>query len=314
MLLSIIGLSFQALAETVPAPFSALTSAAVSQPQNVLLILADDFGVDIVSAYAEGADFPATPTIDRLANEGVLFRNAWATPKCSSTRATILTGRYGFRTEIMSLVNSIDLRALSLDELIIPEVLKSLPQPYEPAMIGKWHLGNCLNGQRLGPNLAGFSHFAGSFANIVGRGQSFFEWEKTVDGSTSVVHTYATTDSINDAVEWIHHQDDQPWFLYLSLHAPHKPWQIPPYDLVSPSTLERLPKDALGHTRPPGTLCEGDDQRACYLSMVEAMDAEIGRLLASISPEVLAQTTVMFVGDNGTPRDIIRPPFDHDHS
>lgn len=312
VLLSVIGLSFNAFANTVSTS-PALTPTGEPQPQNVLLILADDLGVDMLEAYGEGGGFPVTPTIDRMAEEGVLFRNAWATPVCSSTRATILTGRYGFRTGIGALVNSTDLWALSLDETIIPEVLSTQIQAHNQAMIGKWHLGNCLNGDRLGPNLAGFSHFAGSFANIVGRGQSFFHWYKTVNGQTSQVLTYATTDSINDAVAWINQQGIQPWFLYLALHAPHKPWQVPPYDLVSPSTLEQLPKDGQGLTLPPGTYCEGDDQRTCYMAMVEVMDAEIGRLLASIPPEVLARTTVIFVSDNGTPPDIIRPPFDTRH-
>ncbi len=286
----------------------------VPERQNILLILADDIGVDMLSAYDEGTDFPNTPTIDRMADEGVLFRNAWATPKCSSTRATILTGRYGFRNEVMSVVYSTDLRALALEELIIPEVLSTHTNSHELAMIGKWHLGNCLNGQRRGPNLAGFPYFAGSFANIVGSGQSFFEWNKTVNGPTSRVLAYATTDSINDAVTWINDQGDRPWFLYLPLHAPHKPWQIPPYELVSPSMLERLPRDEQGNIQPPGTLCEGANERICYVAMVEAMDLEIGRLLASIPSEVMAKTTVIFAGDNGIPRSIIRPPFDSAHS
>ncbi len=283
------------------------------QLQNVLLILADDIGVDMLDAYGEGEGFPVTPTLDRMADEGVLFRNAWATPKCSSTRATILTGRYGFRTGVMSVVSSTDLRALSPDEIIIPEVLSIRTQTHEQALIGKWHLGNCLNGQRRGPNIAGFSHFAGSFSNIVNKGQSFFEWDKTINGPTSRVHTYATTDSVNDAAEWINHQNDRPWFLYLALHAPHKPWQIPPHDLVSPSTLGLLPRDEQGQIHPPGTHCEGGDQRFCYVAMIEGMDAEIGRLLASIPSEVRDRTTVIFVGDNGTPRAVIRPPFDRNH-
>ncbi len=292
--------------ETTPVP--------EPERQNVILILADDIGVDMLRAYDEGADFPSTPTIDRLADEGVLFRNAWATPKCSSTRATILTGRYGFRNEVMSVVYSTDLRALATEEIIIPEVLTHRSQSHEPAMIGKWHVGNCLNGQRRGPNLAGFPYFAGSFANIVGKGQSFFEWDKTINGPTSRIHTYATTDSINDAITWINDQGERPWFLYLPLHAPHQPWQVPPYELVSPSTLERLPRDAQGNIQPPGTLCEGADERICYVAMVEAMDVEIGRLLASIPSAVMAKTTVIFASDNGTPRSIIRPPFDPSHS
>ncbi len=314
ILLSVVGLSFNALAETVPDTSPELTPAAAAQPQNVLLILADDIGVDILEAYGEGEGFPVTPTIDRMAHQGVLFRNAWATPKCSPTRATILTGRYGFRTGITGLVTSTDLEALSPDETTIPEVLSTYTQTNGQAMIGKWHLGNCLNGQRRGPNVAGFPHYAGSFANLVSEGKSFFEWDKTVNGNTSLVHTYATTDNVNEAVDWINNQSHQPWFLYLAFNAPHQPFQIPPHELVSPSTLARLPQDDLGNISPAGTPCEGDAQRFCYLAMVEAMDAEIGRLLESIPSEVMAQTTVMFVGDNGTPKAVTRAPFARNHA
>ncbi len=284
-----------------------------SQPQNVLLILADDIGVDILSVYGEGEGFPVTPTIDRMTSEGVLFRNVWSTPKCSPTRATILTGRYGFRTGITGRVTSTDLNALSIDEITLPEVLKFRTQTHQEALIGKWHLGNCLNGQNRSPNLAGFSHYAGSFANVVNNDQSFFEWKKTVNGRASRVQAYATTDNVDDAIEWIGSQSD-PWFLHLSFNAPHEPWQIPPHHLVSPSTLAQLPKDESGNPRPASTDCEGDDRRICYLAMVEAMDAEIGRLLASLPPDVSDQTTVIFLGDNGTPPAVTRPPFDRNHA
>ena len=276
--------------------------------KNVLLILADDLGVDILSVYREGSDFPVTPTIDRLASEGVMFRNTWATPNCSPTRATILTGRYGFRTGVAGLVTSVDLAALSADEIIIPEVLDRFTGTHQNAMFGKWHLGNCLNGRQLGPNLAGFSHYAGSFSNIVNKGKSFFNWKKTINGKRSTVQKYATTDTVDDAIAWINAQT-APWFLYLPFNAPHQPFQIPPYHLVSPTTLATLPKDAQGQLRPPGTFCEGDAQRDCYFAMVEAMDREIGRLLAALPPAVRAQTTVIFVGDNGTPGDVARAPF-----
>ncbi len=306
MLFSMIGLGLNTLAaqELVTPPISE------PQPKNVLLILADDIGVDILSVYGEGQGFPVTPTLDRMASEGVLFRNAWSTPKCSPTRATILTGRYGFRTGITGLVTSTDLDALSIDEITIPEVLKFRTQTHREALIGKWHLGNCLNGQNRSPNLAGFSHYAGSLANIVNAGQSFFEWKKTVNGSTSVVQTYATTDSVDDAITWINSQSE-PWFLYLSLNAPHEPFQVPPHHLVSPTTLALLPKDVLGNPLPAGTHCEGNDERFCYLAMVEAMDAEIGRLLATLPSDVSDQTTVIFVGDNGTPPTVTRPPFNN---
>jgi arylsulfatase B len=278
--------------------------------RNIVLILADDMGVDMLKVYNEGTDFPQTPTIDRLRAEGVLFRNVWSYPNCSPTRATILTGRYGFRTGIMDIIGSDSLVALLLDELTIPEILDLNPQAqHTHAAIGKWHLGNCLNGDRDSPNLSGFSHYAGSLANVSSSDQSFFHWDKTVNGKTSRVHVYATTDNVNDAIHWIQNQTG-PWFLYLPFNAPHRPWEVPPHHLVSPTTLERL-KDTDGLLLPAGTLCTDDNKtlRACYVAMIEAMDHEIGRLLNTLPPEVRAQTSVIFLGDNGTPGETTVLPF-----
>ena len=77
---------------------------AQTRKANVLLLIADDLGVDYVNCYKEGANPAKTPTIDGLAARGVMFRNVWAYPLCSPTRAALMTGRYGFRTGIGHLV------------------------------------------------------------------------------------------------------------------------------------------------------------------------------------------------------------------
>ncbi|MEE8507836.1 MAG: sulfatase-like hydrolase/transferase, partial [Myxococcota bacterium] len=133
-----------------------------TQPSNILILLIDDFGVDMVGAYEEGTEPPPTPNIDRLASRGVLFRNAWSYPNCSPTRAAIHTGRYAFRTGIGTLVRPWGY-ALPLRELTIPEMLtlgtKGL---FSTAAIGKWHLGNESVGGPHAPNQAGYHHFAGT--------------------------------------------------------------------------------------------------------------------------------------------------------
>ena len=67
---------------------------------NILLIIADDMGVDLLGAYGEHPDNDFTPVLDSLAARGLLFPHVWANPACSPTRATILTGRYSYRTGI----------------------------------------------------------------------------------------------------------------------------------------------------------------------------------------------------------------------
>ncbi|TAJ20840.1 MAG: arylsulfatase, partial [Planctomycetota bacterium] len=88
----------------VAATIAALLASASAAQGNVLMLLGDDVGVDKIGAYGEGSQVPMTPNIDALAAGGVRFRNCWANATSSTTRATILTGRYSFRTGIGYLV------------------------------------------------------------------------------------------------------------------------------------------------------------------------------------------------------------------
>src|SRR5262245_10613197 len=84
------------------------TTATLAAPKNILLIIADDYGVansSLYNATNNGALLPPTPNIASLVTNGVVFRNAYVNPVCSPTRACILTGQYGFRTGIGTVVN-----------------------------------------------------------------------------------------------------------------------------------------------------------------------------------------------------------------
>ncbi|MHC5212536.1 MAG: sulfatase-like hydrolase/transferase, partial [Planctomycetota bacterium] len=143
-------------------PMQSITSQGVSRG-NVLIVVADDLGVDMVGAYGEGSDPPPTPVIDSLASQGVLFRNAWSNPVCSPTRAALLTGRPAFRNGIGYIVDaSPNNLALPYAEVTLPEMLAlGTGGNYRSGAFGKWHLGNDSVGGALAPNLAGFDHFAG---------------------------------------------------------------------------------------------------------------------------------------------------------
>ncbi len=248
---------------------------------NILVLVADDLGVDSVGVYAEGRDIPLTPNIDALAVNGLLFRNAWSNPTCSPTRATLLTGRYGFRTGVGALVGPTGFQpALPQEEWTVPELLDlGTGSAYAHAAIGKWHVGNDSVGGDLSPNLAGFSHFSGTMANFFAP-YDYFNWPKVVDGSPSTSTTYATTDSVDSALQWIS-TVPEPWFCHVAFNAPHTPLHSPPAGLHTVDLTVPTP-------------------RLQFKAMVEAMDTEIGRLTASLPAGVLDNTMVFFVGDNGT--------------
>jgi arylsulfatase B len=266
--------------------------SATAQQPNVLLIIADDMGVDRVGVYGEHPDPGRTPVIDQLAADGVLFRNAWSNTDCSPSRATMLTGRYGIRTGIGGIIKKLDTFELGLDEQIIPELL---PPTYRNAAIGKWHLAAPELSGNAHPLLSGFEFHRGSFTNLPNADgeAAYFDWEKLVDGAVTQSTTYATTDSVDEALGLIAGFGAEPWFVWLSFNAPHKPYHHPPahlHNYVLPATV---PED------PPLFM------KAC----AEAMDTEMGRLFASMSPATLADTVVIFIGDNGTHLEATTAPF-----
>jgi arylsulfatase A-like enzyme len=113
-----------------------------------------------------------------------------------------------------------------------------------------------------------------------------------VNGATAWSTTYATTAEVDEAVRFVRRARNagRPYFLWLALSAPHAPYEKPPNNLHA--------RDALPQT--------GATRRAYYEAMIEALDTELGRLLREVS---LADTTVIFVGDNGTPAEVTAAPY-----
>ncbi len=254
---------------------SLLASTSLAQ-NNVLLVTIDDVGVDGIAVYGEGSTPAPTPTLTALARRGVLFRNAYATPACTSTRATLHTGRFGFRTGIGSAGGS-----LSLGETALPEIL---PSTYASALMGKWHLGNGTNS----PNQTGWGHFSGGLTNI----PDYTNWTKTVNGQSYPTTVYATTDTVNDAIAWINAQT-RPWVLCLNFHAPHSPFHAPPSNLHTYKLSGNPQRNVIPH----------------FKAMLQAMDTEFGRLLAQIGSATIAKTNIIVMGDNGTSGKVLEPPF-----
>jgi arylsulfatase A-like enzyme len=259
---------------------------------NVLIVVADDVGIDLVGAWGV-ADAPPTPTIDKLALNGVRFTRAYAQPVCSPTRATILTGRYGFRTLIGSPIRANNFSfALPLSERTLAEVLASgTSLAIANGAIGKWHLGSLAVGGASNPALQGFQWFAGTLANLAGN-ESYFSYMHTVNGVEQLSARYATSEQTDDAIARIHAMSE-PWFLYLAYNAPHQPFHAPPPALHSYALSGDPDATPQLHAR----------------AAMQALDTELGRLLASIPAAVLARTTILLLGDNGTDSPVAEAPF-----
>lgn len=251
---------------------------------NLIVLVADDFGVDLMPSYGEGADLPCTPHLDRFTDQGMLFRNAWAAPMCSPTRAMLQTGRHGFRTGIGTPGGGG--AVLGLSETSLPEQLGH----YNSALLGKWHLGGNSNTH---PLETGYDQFLGPRGNV----PDYFNWTKVINGSTVQTTVYATTDTSNDAVTAMLTMPE-PWLLVVNYNAPHGPTHAPDASLC--------PTDCQAN------LCQGVTDNSPNWqkarAMVGALDTEIGRVLRAVDA-VDPDAYVFFVGDNGTAGGATRAPF-----
>jgi arylsulfatase A-like enzyme len=284
------GLSWLAAALCASAWIAAPAGAQVIG--NVLLVVGDDAGTDMVGCYGVNPNHPPTPTIDGLAADGLLFRRAYTDPTCSPTRAEILTGRYGFRTLLGAPIHDYWPEfALPQSEITLAEILHRGQTPIAMSAIGKWHLGSTINGGPDSPNLQGFDWFGGTLGNFELAGEDYYHHTYTRNGVQSLSTTYATIEQADDAIARIQAMP-QPWFCYLAFNAPHFPLHAPPSALHSYSLSGDPTLTPVDH----------------FSAAVQAMDHEFGRVLASMSADVRRRTTVIFLGDNGTPNDVLTPP------
>lgn len=249
---------------------------------NILFIIADDMGLDATPGYALGTTKPQMPNIENLANAGIIFDNVWSNPTCTPTRSSIITGKYGIRTAVTQVGDE-----LSITETSLQKYLDDNNAGYNHAVIGKWHLSE---NDATHPTKMGVGYYAGLLSGAVA---SYTNWDFTENEQTSTATEYSTTKFTDLAINWLG-QQTEPWFLWLAYNAPHTPFHLPPSNL---HTQGNLPDDQASIDANP---------LPYYMAMIEAMDAEIGRVLSSLSAEELANTIIIFIGDNGTPGQVIQ--------
>lgn len=274
--------------EDIPGPQTALYSV-VGTP-SILLLIVDDWGIDASPLDNPAGLVPKMPNLTSLAANGLRFTQAYAQPICSPTRASILTGRQPFRHLVGNPTTD---AALPASELTLPEIFNQEGAPHAKGSFGKWHLG----GGNSGPStIGGWDKFAGI---IQGGVPDYALWNKSEDGATTAnVTTYTTSDQVNEAVEYIGLQNNDPWFVWMAFNAPHTPFHEPPAGLAPPG----------------GYSTQGASESLeswQYRRALEALDTEIGRLLQSVD---LSRTDIIIIGDNGTPAQVVQAPFGNGHA
>ena len=213
---------------------------AFALPPNIILVVLDDVTACWIGDYTTDAatsalcsEAYATPTIDALADSGVMIPTAWAQPTCSPFRASMLTGtnprehQLGIAVDIDDASRRVSLNAAR------PSLARVLEAGgYTTYMYGKSHLAGFelgVDGMATHPSALGFSFGRGSLSNLSKTSESgvggggYTDWQMCdfVTGACDVETTYATTQTIDDAVEVLNNAE--PWFLSIQFNAPHAP-------------------------------------------------------------------------------------------
>ena len=271
-------------------------------PPNIILIVADDLGWADLACY--GGDLHETPHLDRFAAENLRFTDAYAAaPICSPTRASIMTGKYPARLH-MTVWWEGAMRGPTMNRpLVTPQTVADLPHGevtlaevlhgagYRTMHVGKWHLGDAFHypeTQGFDVNIGGTmwgapSTFYFPFAGFWGQAQT--EWRYVPGLEFSDDDDYLTDRLTDRAIALIEESRDEPFFLNLWYHTVHTPIEGMPADVAY---FEDRLKPELHH------------QNAGYAAMVRSLDANVGRILATLVEQGLVENTVvMFTSDNG---------------
>jgi len=251
-------------------------NAASAVRPNILMIVSDDLGWNDVGFRNLAI---RTPNLNCLAGNGVRLDQYRTMSICSPTRASLLTGRSAFRLGVPAAIPATD--ALPASERLLPQMLSAAG--YQTALIGKWHLGT-ITPEYL-PHRRGFDLHYG----FLGGQTSYF----THQGAGNRVDWYRngiivneegyTTDLLAaESIRFIKERDrERPFFLDLSLNAPHTPLEAQEDFLAKYSNIE-------------------DPDRRKFTAMVDAMDAAIGKVIGVLKDEGIADNTlILWMSDNG---------------
>jgi len=246
---------------------AAVPKATESSKPNIIFILSDDLGVDILSCF--GSDQYKTPNLDALATGGMKFTHTYAAPLCGPSRALLLTGRYAFRT---GAVNQDRVALITPEkEVMMPKILKGAG--YVTASFGKWgQLG-------LTPGAFGFDEYlnfkgSGIFWNTQPKGKEY-----DLNGQQVALKDKEYMPDLVQklAVDFITRNQDKPFYLYYPMSHIH------------------------GDILPTPDSKEGASAKQLYADNIVYHDKLVGQLIAELEKLKLRERTlIVYVGDNGT--------------
>ena len=263
-------------------------AAAVDKP-NIVFILADDAGIGDFSCY--GCKYGATPNIDRLAKEGMLFTQAYSgSAVCAPTRCVLMTGLHTGHGLRRANGSNDGLLPLPRNQATVARLLHDAG--YATGGFGKWGLGN--PGTSGVPEKEGFDLFYGYYDQV--HAHDYYTGH-LIRNSVNVPipqdgkHTwddYSHTHIANETLQFIERNKDRPFFCYAAWTPPHGDYVIPSDEPYSKKHWKQMIKN--------------------YAAMVTLIDKDVGRVVQKLKDLGLEKNTlVIFSSDNGANQEFIKP-------
>jgi arylsulfatase A-like enzyme len=290
------------LAVAVASLLAAVPARAAERRPNFLFVYTDDQRWDALGVVqreqGDKARFPwlQTPNMDRLAAEGVRFRNAFVTmPLCAPSRAAFLTGRYNH-------LNGIANNHTPFPESSVTHASLLQAGGYATAYIGKWHMGG-QRGQRPGFDYS---------ASFIGQGK-YFDCPFEINGTPTPTTGWVDDVSTDYAIEFMKQHRDRPFNMVVGFKATHASFQPPdrakdrfanerarPVPNLDVRPIYRAEEDERKVKTVPPAPSDRSNINLNYFRCISAADDNLGRLLGALDDLGLADdTVVVFAGDNG---------------
>lgn len=283
---------------------SAIWSAALAPTvraarPNVIVIMSDDQGGGDYGFL--GNKVIRTPQLDAMFQRSALLSKFYVSPVCAPTRASLMTGRYNYRTRCID--TYVGRAMMDADELTIAEILRDAG--YRTGIYGKWHLGD---NYPLRPMDQGFQdcliHRGGGIgqpSDPVGAEGKYTDPTLLKNGVETPMKGYCTDIYFDAAMEFIEASvaDKENFFTYIATNAPHGPFHDVPEELYQ----EYLQVDftpILVHKLSPQRLKSEMDKLARIAAMITNIDENVGRLFGKLDKlGIRDNTIVMYLNDNG---------------
>ncbi len=254
------------------------------RPTNIVLIMADDLGWECLGCY--GSTRYRTPALDEMARTGARFNHCYAQPLCTPTRVQLLTGQYNFR-------NYIGFGVLKPGEKTFGHMMQAAG--YATCVVGKWQLWGANNSRGMGgkgvyPDEAGFDEYC--LWQVEQAGPRYADPRMYVNRreAEELRGDYGPDVACNYLMDYMVRQRGRPFLAYYPMILPHNPF-MPTPDSPEWTTGDRL------QTNP-----------RFFADMVAYTDTIVGRIMRKLDDLGIRENTlVMFLGDNGTNRNITSP-------